>query len=107
KKTIQRFFSFSKGALDMPTYTTTNDKVQYYLTYSSKRASKHRKIQRMNSISKSLETIGVYLDELFQRKSIRVLDEIAYLTTICGVIKIGAEKLAELVLLQSFKSTIK
>ncbi|MCS02991.1 hypothetical protein ARL65_14425, partial [Listeria monocytogenes] len=97
----------SKGALDMPTYTTTNDKVQYYLTYSSKRASKHRKIQRMNSISKSLETIGVYLDELFQRKSIRVLDEIAYLTTICGVIKIGAEKLAELVLLQSFKSTIK
>lgn len=80
----------------MPTYTTTNDKVQYYLTYSSKRASKHRKIQRMNSISKSLETVGVYLDELFQRKSIRVLDEIAYLTTICGVIKIGAEKLAEL-----------
>lgn len=74
--------------------TTTNKRVQFYLTYSDKRASKHLKIKRMQQLEQDLEKRGEYIDELFQRKTIRVLDEIAYLTTMCGVIKIGADRLA-------------
>ena len=80
----------------MTTYTTTNDKVQHYLTYSDKKASKHRKIQRINGIKESLESMGKYLDEFFSKKSMRIYDEISYLTTMCGVIKIGRDRLAEL-----------
>lgn len=75
---------------------TTNQQVQFYLTYSDKRASKHRKIQRIQQLEKELEQRHIFLDELFQRKTIRVLDEIAYMTTICGVIKVGADKLSQL-----------
>ena len=73
---------------------TTNQKVQFFLTYSNKRASKHKKIKRMQAIEHDLEQSNVFIDELFKCKSIRVLDEIVYLTTMAGVIKIGADKLA-------------
>lgn len=76
------------------TLTATNQKVQFFLTYSNKRASKHQKIKRMQQIEQDLEQSNVFMDELFKRKSIRVLDEIVYLTTMAGVIKIGADKLA-------------
>ena len=73
---------------------TTNSKVQFILTYCNKRPSKHQKIKRMQAIEHDLEQSNVFIDELFKRKSIRVLDEIVYLTTMAGVIKIGADRLA-------------
>lgn len=75
---------------------TTNKRVQLYLNYSEKKTSKHRKIQRMKQLEEKLGSENIYLDELFGKKSMRVLDEIVYLTTIAGIIKIGADKLSEL-----------
>lgn len=89
-----RLFGFLKEITTMKMMTTTNQRVQFYLTHSDGKASKHAKIKRMQQIEHDLEQHNLFIDELFSRKKIRVLDEIVYLCTVCGVCKIGADKLA-------------
>lgn len=79
----------------MKTLTATNQRVQFYLTYTTERPSTSVKRSRLNAFRLSLEERNVMLDEAFPNKQRDVLDHIIYITSAAGIAKVGAEKLAE------------
>lgn len=79
----------------MKTLTATNQRVQFYLTYTTDRPNKALKRDRLNQLEERLNDRGVMLDELFPNKQADVLDHILYITSAAGISKIGAETLAE------------
>lgn len=79
----------------MATLTATNQRVQYYLTYSTNGPSTAAKCKRMEALKATLEGRNVMLDELFPNKQLAVLDHILYITSGAGIAKVGADRLAE------------
>lgn len=79
----------------MKTLTATNQRVQFYLTYTTARPTTEIKRKRLNALKQSLEERNVMLDELFPRKQRDVLDHILYITSASGISKVGTDKLAE------------
>lgn len=78
----------------MKTLTATNQRVQFYLTYTTERPTTTAKRSRLNTLRASLEERNVMLDELFPRKQLAVLDRILYITSGAGIAKVGANNLA-------------
>lgn len=78
----------------MKTLTATNQRVQFYLTYTTERPTTAAKRSRLNALRASLEERNVMLDELFPRKQLAVLDRILYITSGVGIAKVGADNLA-------------
>lgn len=78
----------------MKTLTATNQRVQFYLTYTTERPSTLAKRSRLKTLRSSLEERNVMLDELFPRKQLAVLDRILYITSGAGIAKVGADNLA-------------
>lgn len=78
----------------MKTLTATNQRVQFYLTYTTERPSTSAKRSRLNALRSSLEERNIMLDELFPRKQLAVLDRILYITSGAGIAKVGADNLA-------------
>lgn len=79
----------------MKTLTATNQRVQFYLTYTTERPSTSAKRSRLNAFRLSLEERNIMLDEAFPNKQRDVLDHIIYITSAAGIAKVGADKLAE------------
>lgn len=79
----------------MTTLTATNQRVQFYLTYSTDKPTTTAKYKRLASFKESLLDKGVMIDEVFPAKQFEVLDRILYLTSGSGIAKVGADKLAE------------
>lgn len=77
------------------TLTATNQRVQFYLTYTTERPSTSAKRSRLNALRLSLEERNIMLDEAFPNKQRDVLDHILYITSTAGIAKVGADKLAE------------
>lgn len=78
----------------MKKLTATNQRVQFYLTYTTEKPTTIATRKRMSAFRKSLESRGDMLDELFPAKQRDVLDRILYLTSGAGITKVGAEMLA-------------
>ena len=74
--------------------TASNERVQAYLLGNTPPTTTAKE-KRLEKFQKLLETIGTFLSELFPNKQNHVLDEILYLTSGCGICKIGADRLAE------------
>lgn len=79
----------------MTILTATNQRVQFYMTYTTDKPSTSAKYKRLATFKESLLDKGVMLDELFPAKQLEVLDRILYLTSGSGIAKVGADKLAE------------
>ena len=82
-------------ATTMRTLTATNQRVQFYLTYTTERPTTAAKRSRLNALQSSLEERNIMLDEAFPNKQRDVLDHILYITSAAGIAKVGADKLAE------------
>lgn len=78
----------------MKTLTATNQRVQFYITFGEA-CNKQAKEERFKQLEKSLLDRGQFIDELFPKKQAAMLDKILYDTTGNGILKIGADKLAE------------
>lgn len=74
--------------------TASNERVQAYLLGNIPPTTTAKK-KRLEKFQKLLQTSGLFLSELFPNKQNNVLDEILYLTSGCGICKIGADRLAE------------
>lgn len=74
--------------------TASNERVQAYLLGNIPPTTTAKK-KRLEKFEKLLHTFGLFLSELFPNKQKNVLDEILYLTSGCGICKIGADRLAE------------
>lgn len=74
--------------------TASNERVQAYLLGNIPPTTTAKK-KRLEKFEKLLQTFGLFLSELFPNKQKNVLDEILYLTSGCGICKIGADRLAE------------
>lgn len=79
----------------MTTLTATNQRVQFYLNYTTEKPSTSAKRNRLDALKSTLEEKDIMLDELFPYKQLAVVDRIIYLTSGAGIAKVGAEKLAE------------
>ena len=79
----------------MKTLTATNQRIQWFLTYSTDRPTTSKKYKRLAALTQSLEEKNIMLDELFPNKQMDVLDHILYITASTGISKVGADKLAE------------
>ena len=79
----------------MTTLTATNQRVQFYLNYTTEQPSTSAKRNRLDALKSTLEEKDIMLDELFPYKQLAVVDRIIYLTSGAGIAKVGAEKLAE------------
>lgn len=89
------FLVSEKETFTMKTLTASNQRVQWYLTYSTDRPTTTIKYKRLLALKQSLEERNVMLDELFPNKQQDVLDHILYITSASGISKVGADKLAE------------
>lgn len=79
----------------MKTLTATNQRVQFYLNFTTEKPSTSVKCKRLNELKSILEERNVMLDEMFSHKQLAVVDRIIYLTSGAGIAKVGANKLAE------------
>ena len=79
----------------MTTLTATNQRVQFYMTYTTDKPTTTAKYKRLASFKESLQAKGIMLDEAFPAKQLEVLDRILYITSGSGIAKVGADKLAE------------
>ena len=79
----------------MKTLTATNQRVQFYMMYTTDKPTTKAKYKRLTTFKESLEHNGKMLDEVFPAKQLEVLDRILYLTSGSGIAKVGADKLAE------------
>lgn len=79
----------------MATLTATNQRVQFYLDFSTKKPSTGAKYKRLNALKASLEERNIMLDEILPPKQLAVVDRIIYLTSGTGIAKVGADNLAE------------
>lgn len=87
------FYVLPKGERNMTTLTATNERVQAYM-YNKQRPNKGLKNNRLQKFNDLLHQAGKFITELFPRKQVKVLDEILYITSGCGIAKIGLDKLA-------------
>lgn len=74
--------------------TANNERVQAYMLGNTP-PSTNAKRKRLDLFKELLEKAGTFLSELFPNKQEHVMDEILYLTSGCGIAKIGADRLAE------------
>lgn len=74
--------------------TANNERVQAYMLGNTP-PSTNAKRKRLSLFKELLEKAGTFLSELFPNKQEQVMDEILYLTSGCGIAKIGADRLAE------------
>lgn len=74
--------------------TANNERVQAYMLGNTP-PSTNAKRKRLSLFKELLEKAGTFLSELFPNKQEHVMDEILYLTSGCGIAKIGADRLAE------------
>lgn len=79
----------------MTILTATNQRVQFYLTYTTEKPTTIAKRKRLIAFKESLQERGLMLDEVFPLKQLAVLDRILYITSGAGIAKVGADKLAE------------
>lgn len=79
----------------MKILTATNQRVQFYLTYTKEKPSTAAKRKRLEVFKDALQDQGAMLDELFPSKQLSVLDHILFITSGAGIAKVGADKLAE------------
>lgn len=79
----------------MTILTATNQRVQFYLTYTREKPTTIAKRERLATFKESLQDQGTMLDELFPSKQLMVLDHILFITSGAGIAKVGADKLAE------------
>jgi predicted transcriptional regulator len=97
KNTIAGAFSFPKHwrKTTMKTLTATNQRVQFYLNFTTKKPTTSAKCKRLLALKTTLEEKNIMLDEMFPYKQLAVVDRIIYLTGGAGIAKVGADKLAE------------
>lgn len=81
--------------MTLKTLTATNQRVQFYLTYTTEKPNTAAKRTRLAALTKSLQEQGIMFDEIFPSKQLSVLDQILYITSGAGIAKVGADKLAE------------
>ena len=74
--------------------TASNERVQAYLQGNIPPTTTAKE-KRLEKFQKLLQTFGLFSSELFPNKQNNVLDEILFLTSGCGICKIGADRLAE------------
>ena len=74
--------------------TASNERVQAYLQGNIPPTTTAKE-KRLEKFQKLLQTFGLFSSELFPNKQNNVLDEILYLTSGCGICKIGADRLAQ------------
>lgn len=79
----------------MTTFTATNQRVQFYLNYTTERPTTAAKRKRLEMFKDVLQDQGAMLDELFPSKQLAVLDHILFITSGAGIAKVGADKLAK------------
>lgn len=79
----------------MKTLTATNQRVQFYLTYTKERPTTALKRERLRQLEANLNDRDVMMDELFPHKQADVLDHILYIIAAAGIAKVGSDKLAE------------
>lgn len=79
----------------MGTLTATNQRVQFYLNFTTDKPNTEAKCKRLKALKASLEECNIMLDEAFSLKQLAVVDRIIYLTSGAGIAKVGADKLAE------------
>lgn len=76
------------------TLTASNERIQAYLQCSIAPSTSAKK-KRFAKFEEVLKSTGNFLTELFPNKQSDVLDEILFLTSGCGICKIGADRLAD------------
>lgn len=74
--------------------TANNQRVQHIITTSPVKPSTKLKKERLEKFQSIIQAAGQFLSELFPNKQQQVLDEIIFLTSGCGIAKIGADVLA-------------
>lgn len=79
----------------MTTLTATNQRVQFYLNFTTEKPNKEAKRKRIKALKDALEERNIMLDEAFSYKQLAVVDRIIYLTSGAGIAKVGVDKLAE------------
>jgi len=79
----------------MTTLTATNQRVQFYLNFTTEQPSTSAKRKRLESLKTTLEERDIMLDEILPHKQLAVVDRIIYLTSGAGIAKVGSDKLAE------------
>lgn len=79
----------------MATLTATNQRVQFYLNFTTEKPSTEAKYKRLKALKASLEERNIMIDEMLPSKQLAVVDRIIYLTSGTGIAKVGADKLAE------------
>lgn len=75
--------------------TANNQRVQNYIMHSNDKPSTKKTKNRMTQLAEILENTGTFFSELFPVAQARVIDEIIYLSSGCGIAKIGSDRLAE------------
>ena len=87
-------FRLIGGYDDMTILTATNQRVQFYMTYTKEKPTTAAKYKRLASLQETLLHNGKMLDEVFPTKQLAVLDFVLYLTSGSGIAKVGADTLA-------------
>lgn len=97
KHDCRRFFFSRKywRKTTMKILTASNQRVQFYLNYTTEKPSTSATRKRLEVLKTILEERNIMLDEMFTHKQLAVVDRIIYLTSGAGIAKVGAEKLAE------------
>lgn len=75
--------------------TANNQRVQNYIMHSNHKPSTKKTKDRMALLSVTLESNGRFFSEVFPAAQARVVDEIIFLTSGCGIAKIGSDRLAD------------
>lgn len=78
----------------MTALTASNERVQHFIHTSRVKPSTKLKASRMSLFEDIIRRAGKFISELFPKKQQQVLDEIIYLTSGCGICKIGSDVLA-------------
>lgn len=80
----------------MTTLTARNERVQHFIYTSPVKPSTSLKKARLGLFEDIIKRAGKFISEIFPNKQQQVLDEIIYLTSGCGIAKIGSDVLADL-----------
>lgn len=80
----------------MTTLTASNERVQHFIYTSPVKPSTRLKKARLGLFEDIIKRAGKFISEIFPNKQQQVLDEIIYLTSGCGIAKIGSDVLADL-----------
>ena len=79
----------------MTALTASNERVQHFIYTSPVKPSTKLKTVRLGLFEDIIKRAGKFISELFPNKQQKVLDEIIYLTSGCGIAKIGSDVLAD------------